>query len=51
LVAPWRLGNVAFERAANDITMPPPPPPVLTDPTERQISAADCRGFAVDAAA
>jgi hypothetical protein len=38
LVAPWRLGNVAFEHAANERTIPPPPPPVLTDPTERQIS-------------
>ena len=38
LVSPWRLGNVAFEQAANDVTIPPPPPPVLTDPTERQIS-------------
>jgi hypothetical protein len=37
LVSPWRLGNVAFEQAANDRTIPPPPP-VLTDPTERQIS-------------
>jgi hypothetical protein len=38
LVSPWRLGNVAFEHAANERTMAPPPPPVLTDPTERQIS-------------
>ena len=38
LVSPWRLGNVAFEQAANDLTIPPPPPPVLTDLTERQIS-------------
>src|SRR5215207_6240935 len=29
LVAPWRLGNVAFDQAANDRTIPPPPPPVL----------------------
>jgi transposase len=38
LVSPWRLGNVAFERAADDVMMPAPPPPVLTDPSERQIS-------------
>ena len=37
-MSPWRLGNVAFEQAANDRTIPPPPPPVLIDPTERQIS-------------
>lgn len=38
LVSPWRLGNVAFERAANEMTIPTPPPAVLTDPTERQVS-------------
>ena len=32
------MGNVAFEQAAHDATIPAPPPPVLTDPTERQIS-------------
>jgi transposase len=38
IVSPWRLGNVAFERAANDVSIPAPAPPVLTDPTQRQIS-------------
>jgi hypothetical protein len=38
IVSPWRQGNVDFERAADDITIPAPPPPVLTDPTQRQIS-------------
>jgi len=28
-VSPWRLGNVAFERTANEMTIPPPPPAVL----------------------
>jgi hypothetical protein len=37
-VSPWQQGNIAFEQAANEMTIPPPPPPVLTDPTERQIS-------------
>jgi hypothetical protein len=39
IVSPWRVGNVDFERAVNDIPMPAAPPPaVLTDPTQRQIS-------------
>jgi hypothetical protein len=38
IVSPWRVGNVDFERAANDIPMPAPSPAVLTDPTQRQIS-------------
>ena len=32
------MGNVTFEQAADDVTLPAPPPPVLTDPTQRQIS-------------
>jgi hypothetical protein len=38
ILSPWRVGNVAFEQATDDLTMPAPPPPVLTDPTQRQIS-------------
>jgi hypothetical protein len=42
VLSPWRFGNVAFERSANegesDLAILPPPPPHLTDPTQRQIS-------------
>jgi len=38
IVSPWRLGNVAFQQAADTVTIPAPPPLVLTDPTQRQIS-------------
>jgi hypothetical protein len=29
IVSPWRQGNVAFERTANDVTIPAPPLPVV----------------------
>jgi hypothetical protein len=47
IVSPWRQGNVDFERAADDITIPAPPP-VLTDPSPEL--APHCRDVADDPA-
>jgi hypothetical protein len=42
VLAPWRFGNVAFERSANegesDLAILPPPPPNLTDPTQPDLA-------------
>ena len=38
VLSPWRVGNVAFQRAAPDGTIPSPAPAILTGPNERQIS-------------
>jgi len=48
ILSPWRLGNVAFERAANDVTIPVS---VASRPHRAPDLPADRRGLADDPAA